>query len=375
MKALLLGPGPIVFEKKRLAELEVRFAEIRIKCQGFGSHLSDFRNHFVRGCSGEDRERGIAAAEAGVNGCVARIFCESLLEILDGGADALGGVLVPEVETLEIRLICAGIHSGAITRGFCVLQPQALAREFEFERVHYGLGYFALNRERVARVALKDIGPNTVAVGGVVQMHGDANAPARVAHAALEHVADVQSAANFADIEVLSLKLEGRAACHHAQTLDAPSEAISSSVRPSLKYSSPLSPLRFTKGSTTREGAPAEAVLDWRPIHRAARQLATSTSAKSATVAKENEEGGTYVIPGHGHVCDRNDLANYRDMLTIIRERIADLVKKGKTLEQVMASKPTYDYDGGYGVESGPWTTNMFIEAVYREVTMKVQVK
>jgi glyoxylase-like metal-dependent hydrolase (beta-lactamase superfamily II) len=96
---------------------------------------------------------------------------------------------------------------------------------------------------------------------------------------------------------------------------------------------------------------------------------------KDITVAKENEEGGTYIIPGHGRVCDRNDLANYRDMLTIIRERIGDLVKKGKTLEQVKAAKPTYDYDGGYGVESGPWTTDMFVEAVYREITMKVQVK
>jgi cyclase len=96
---------------------------------------------------------------------------------------------------------------------------------------------------------------------------------------------------------------------------------------------------------------------------------------KDIAVAKENEEGGTYIIPGHGRVCDRNDLANYRDMLTIIRERIQDLVKKRKTLDQVKASKPTYDYDGGYGVESGPWTTNMFVEAVYREITMKVQVK
>jgi glyoxylase-like metal-dependent hydrolase (beta-lactamase superfamily II) len=88
-------------------------------------------------------------------------------------------------------------------------------------------------------------------------------------------------------------------------------------------------------------------------------------------VPKENEEGGTYIIPGHGRVGDRYDVANYRDMLTIIRDRIADGVKKGLTLEQVKATKPAYDYEGGFGVESGPWTTSMFIEAVYRELGKK----
>jgi cyclase len=94
---------------------------------------------------------------------------------------------------------------------------------------------------------------------------------------------------------------------------------------------------------------------------------------KDITVAKENEQGGTMIIPGHGHVCDRNDMANYRDMLTIIRDRIADLVRKGMTLEQVQAAKPTYDYDGGYGADTGPWTTSMFIETVYRELSKKVK--
>jgi cyclase len=92
---------------------------------------------------------------------------------------------------------------------------------------------------------------------------------------------------------------------------------------------------------------------------------------KDIAVARENEQGGTMIIPGHGHVCDRNDLANYRDMLTIIRDRIADLVKKGMTLDQVKTAKPTYDYDGGYGADSGPWTTSMFVETVYRELSKK----
>jgi len=87
------------------------------------------------------------------------------------------------------------------------------------------------------------------------------------------------------------------------------------------------------------------------------------------TVPRENEEGGTYVIPGHGRLCDRNVVANYRDMVTIVRDRIEDLVKKRKTLEQVKAAKPTLDYDGIYGADSGSWTTDMFIEAVYRDLS------
>jgi cyclase len=89
---------------------------------------------------------------------------------------------------------------------------------------------------------------------------------------------------------------------------------------------------------------------------------------KDVAIPKENEEGGTYVIPGHGRVCDRNDLANYRDMLTIIRDRVQDLVRKGSTLEQVIKANPTFDYDGGYGEAKGPWTTDMFVAAVYREL-------
>ena len=85
--------------------------------------------------------------------------------------------------------------------------------------------------------------------------------------------------------------------------------------------------------------------------------------------AKESEEGGTYIIPGHGHICDRNDIVNYRDMVVIIRGRIQDLVNKGMTLEQVQAAKTTVDYDGIFGATSGPWTTDMFVAAVYRDLS------
>ncbi len=85
-------------------------------------------------------------------------------------------------------------------------------------------------------------------------------------------------------------------------------------------------------------------------------------------VAKDDEEGGTYVIPGHGPICDRNDVVNYRDMVTVLRARIAAMVKEGKTLEQVKATKPTLDYDGigHYGA-----TRDAFIEAVYQNLKAK----
>jgi glyoxylase-like metal-dependent hydrolase (beta-lactamase superfamily II) len=89
----------------------------------------------------------------------------------------------------------------------------------------------------------------------------------------------------------------------------------------------------------------------------------------SMLVPRENEEGGTYVVPGHGHLCDRNDVVNYRDMLTIIRGRIEALVKKDMSLDQVKAAKPTFDYDPLYGAATGPWTTDKFIEAVYDGVS------
>jgi glyoxylase-like metal-dependent hydrolase (beta-lactamase superfamily II) len=89
------------------------------------------------------------------------------------------------------------------------------------------------------------------------------------------------------------------------------------------------------------------------------------------TVPAKYQEGGTYVVPGHGRICDEAEVVEYRDMVTIIRDRVADLVKKGLTLDQVKAAKPSRDYDGDYGATSGTWTTDMFIEAVYRTINAK----
>jgi glyoxylase-like metal-dependent hydrolase (beta-lactamase superfamily II) len=86
-------------------------------------------------------------------------------------------------------------------------------------------------------------------------------------------------------------------------------------------------------------------------------------------VPAHHEEGGTFVVPGHGRICDEFDVLEYRDMVTIIRDRIQAMIRKGMTLEQVKAARPTRDYDPRYGAASGPWTTDMFVEAVYRSLT------
>jgi len=75
--------------------------------------------------------------------------------------------------------------------------------------------------------------------------------------------------------------------------------------------------------------------------------------------------GRTLVVPGHGYVSDYGEVVEYRDMVTVIKDTVQALIDKGQTLEQVKAANPTKGYRGRYGKESGPWTTEMFVEAVY----------
>lgn len=83
-------------------------------------------------------------------------------------------------------------------------------------------------------------------------------------------------------------------------------------------------------------------------------------------VPEEKQEGGTYVIPGHGRLIDEADVVEIRDMVTVIRDRMQDAVKKGMTLAQVRAARLVRDYEGRWGTATGPWTTDDFVEAAYR---------
>ena len=85
-------------------------------------------------------------------------------------------------------------------------------------------------------------------------------------------------------------------------------------------------------------------------------------------IPEYNSMGGTRVIPGHGRIANEIDLVEYRDAMTIIADRITGLVLEGKTLDQVKAAGVSLDFDGVYGSSTGLWTTEMFVEAVYREI-------
>ena len=82
-------------------------------------------------------------------------------------------------------------------------------------------------------------------------------------------------------------------------------------------------------------------------------------------IAGEKTEGGTMIVPGHGRISDEADLVEYRDMVTIIRDRVQDMVNRGMTLAQVQAARPTMEYDGLYGAAPG-WSATQFVEAVFR---------
>ena len=79
-------------------------------------------------------------------------------------------------------------------------------------------------------------------------------------------------------------------------------------------------------------------------------------------------EAGTIVVPGHGRLCDQYDVVEYRDMVTIIRDRVRDLIKAGRSLAEVKAAQPAKGYMGRYGNPGGAWTTDRFIEAIYRSL-------
>jgi glyoxylase-like metal-dependent hydrolase (beta-lactamase superfamily II) len=83
------------------------------------------------------------------------------------------------------------------------------------------------------------------------------------------------------------------------------------------------------------------------------------------TVYKHDEDGGTMIVPGHGRLADEYDVGEYRAMITIIRDRIQRAINAGASLDQVKAARLTADYDTRFGATTGPWTTDMFVEAVY----------
>jgi cyclase len=98
--------------------------------------------------------------------------------------------------------------------------------------------------------------------------------------------------------------------------------------------------------------------------------LAALNKMDEMSEAEFRTEGGTLVIPGHGRICDLADLAYYRDMVTIIRDRVQWMMKKDMTLAQIKAAKPTEDWNGRFGGNPA-WTPDMFVEAIYKGLSGK----
>ncbi len=98
----------------------------------------------------------------------------------------------------------------------------------------------------------------------------------------------------------------------------------------------------------------------------AALQKLVDTAIPSVPIVSREE--GTLIVPGHGRICDQLDVVEYRDMVTIIRDRVRDLMKQGLGLEQIKAASPARGYTRRYGSDTGPWTTNDFVEAIYRSM-------
>ena len=83
-------------------------------------------------------------------------------------------------------------------------------------------------------------------------------------------------------------------------------------------------------------------------------------------IPRENQEDGTLIVPGEGRISDEYDVVVYRDMVTVIRDRVQDMVKKGATLEQVLAARPSRDYDTLFTPAAGRSTPAQFVEAICR---------
>ena len=96
-------------------------------------------------------------------------------------------------------------------------------------------------------------------------------------------------------------------------------------------------------------------------------ELGALNALLDIAVPERNQMGGTRIVPGHGRISNESDVLEYRDMLTIIRDRVKAMIDKGQTLAQVRAAKPSLEYDGLYGKDRD-WTGDMFLEAVYNSL-------
>jgi len=111
--------------------------------------------------------------------------------------------------------------------------------------------------------------------------------------------------------------------------------------------------------------------IDARAGGTIAGEIAALNQILDLAVPREKQEGGTYIVPGHGRVADEADVVEYRDMIVIIRDRVQDLIKNGRSLAQIKAAKVSFDYDRRYSASD--WTGDQFVESVFATLTPSPQ--
>jgi len=95
--------------------------------------------------------------------------------------------------------------------------------------------------------------------------------------------------------------------------------------------------------------------------------IAALTNILLLAVPEGFASGGTLIVPARGRICEETDVAEFRDMVVIIRDRVQDLIAKGMTWEQIKASRPSRDYDAEYGASAAD--ADRFVESIYRSLT------
>jgi cyclase len=104
-------------------------------------------------------------------------------------------------------------------------------------------------------------------------------------------------------------------------------------------------------------------------------EIAALNHILQLAVPAHTQEGGTYIVPGHGRICDDADVVEFRDMVVIIRDRVRDMLQKGMTLEQVKAARPSRDYDTEYVAANSFVKADQFVEAIYTSLSRGTQRK
>jgi glyoxylase-like metal-dependent hydrolase (beta-lactamase superfamily II) len=97
-------------------------------------------------------------------------------------------------------------------------------------------------------------------------------------------------------------------------------------------------------------------------------ELAALNELLYLAIPRRYEEGGTYVVPGRGRICDEADVVEYRDMLRIVTDRVENLLAQHRTLAQVLSARPAFDYETEYGGAHGGPTADEFVSAVYQSL-------